>query len=80
MKKTLPAIVVVLQVVLAIWCAVGVATGNIQLNTSNQEQEQDTPDCDADDKIGKWDTADCGPSPVPVVRRTPAVPLPRKTK
>lgn len=44
------------------------------------------PDCDADDKVGKWDTMDCGPSPVPTVKgstpkpgagRTPA---PRKTR
>ena len=39
------------------------------------------PDCDADDRTGKWDTADCGPSPKPVktpgTRNTPA---PRKTR
>ena len=33
-------------------------------------------DCDADDKIGKWDVEDCGPSPLPMQtanqRRTPA--------
>lgn len=40
------------------------------------------PDCDADDKIGKWDTEDCGPSPAAskkssTPRRTPA---PRRTR
>lgn len=28
-------------------------------------QQIDFPDCDKDDRIGKWDTADCGPSPKP---------------
>lgn len=27
--------------------------------------EIEFPDCDADDRTGKWDTADCGPSPRP---------------
>lgn len=28
------------------------------------------PDCDHDDKVGKWDTEDCGPSPTPI-RKAP---------
>lgn len=31
----------------------------------------DFPDCDADDRTGKWDTADCGPSPQPRVSVRP---------
>lgn len=36
------------------------------------------PDCDADDKIGKWDTEDCGPSPKPM--KTAFQPKPKPTK
>lgn len=28
-------------------------------------EQYEFPDCDADDKVGKWDVADCGPSPAP---------------
>lgn len=43
------------------------------------------PDCDADDKIGKWDTMDCGPSPIPSIKTrmpqpaTGKTPAPRRT-
>ena len=49
---------------------------------SCQEQEPrefypvEFPDCDADDKVGKWDTADCGPSPLPM--KTAYQPAPSK--
>jgi hypothetical protein len=36
------------------------------------------PDCDADDKVGKWDTVDCGPSPQP--KRSTAAPKPSRRK
>lgn len=35
-------------------------------------------DCDADDKVGVWDTEDCGPSPEP--RRTKAAPKPTRRR
>lgn len=35
-------------------------------------------DCDEDDKVGVWDTADCGPSPEP--RKTKAAPKPTRRR
>lgn len=38
--------------------------------------EVEFPDCDADDRKGKWDVADCGPSPRPM--QTAYQPAPSK--
>lgn len=79
-RRMVQAIVVVFLLVFAIGCIVGTVTGNIKMPTTNTEQtEYDLPDCDADDKIGKWDTEDCGPSPAPAASRAPS-PRPVTTK
>lgn len=38
--------------------------------------ETEFPDCDADDRRGKWDVEDCGPSPRPM--KTAYQPAPSK--
>ena len=37
------------------------------------------PDCDADDRKGKWDVADCGPSPQPMRTAYQPAPSPKRT-
>lgn len=53
--------------------------GSCEKPESNPYYEVEFPDCDADDKVGKWDTADCGPSPLPMKTAYQKAPTPRKT-
>jgi hypothetical protein len=50
--------------------------GSCQDPKPTEWNQVEFPDCDADDRKGKWDTADCGPSPRPM--KTAYQPAPSK--